>query len=112
MTLELWNSKSVSGRWLFNPAVTPGKIRASNLQSAKKFSNPQSDPHSAFTLLEKPQTSQISPPLSEGLLQEKSLVNWRPLFVNLFLWKIWIKLSHFTTLLNVWNQYRRMAESH
>jgi hypothetical protein len=109
----------------------PGKIRASNLQSAKKFPNPQSEPRSTFTPLENPQTSQISPPLSlqppsnlwqadlemapkrshekdgkgkesqppsamwtyskcsnnelinlvsEGLLQEKSLVNWRPSF--------------------------------
>jgi hypothetical protein len=39
-TLQLRNSKPVPGRWLFNPAVTPGKIRASNLQSAKKFPNP------------------------------------------------------------------------
>jgi hypothetical protein len=40
MSLQLRNSKTVFGRWLFNPAVTPGKIRASNLQSAKKFPNP------------------------------------------------------------------------
>jgi hypothetical protein len=154
MTLQLRNSKAVSGRWLFNPAVTPGKIRASNLQSAKKFPNPQSDPRFAFIPFEKPQTSQISLPLSpqrpsylwqtdlemapkrssekdgkgkesqppsgewtyskcsnnelmnlvsEGLLQVKSLVNWHPLFANLFLWKMWTKSSHFTIFLNgVW----------
>jgi hypothetical protein len=134
MTLQLQNSKPVSGRWLFNPAVTQGKIRASNLQSAKKFPNPQSDQHFAFIPFEKPQTSQISSPLcpqppsyswqtdlemapkkssekdgkgkesqppsgewtyskcsnnellnlvSEGLLQEKSLVNGRPSFHEL-----------------------------
>jgi hypothetical protein len=97
----------------------------------RNFRTPQSEPHSAFTPLKKPQSSQISPPLSpqppsnswradlemapkrsnekdrkgkesqpssrewthskcsnndpmklvsEGLLQEKSLVNWRPCF--------------------------------
>jgi hypothetical protein len=39
-TLQLQNSKPIPGRWLFNPMVTPGRIRASNLQSAKKFPNP------------------------------------------------------------------------
>jgi hypothetical protein len=63
-TLQLRNRKPVSGRSLFNPAVTLSKIRASNLQSAKKFLNPQSEPRSTFTPLENPQTSQISPVLS------------------------------------------------
>jgi hypothetical protein len=54
MTLEFRNSKTVSCHWLFNPTVTPGKIRASKLQSAKKFPNPQSNPRSTFTPLEGP----------------------------------------------------------
>jgi hypothetical protein len=39
-TLQLRNKIPVPSRWLVNPVVTPGKIRASNLQSAKKFPNP------------------------------------------------------------------------
>jgi hypothetical protein len=34
--------------------------------------------------------------ISEGLLQEKSLANWRLSFRKYFPWKMWTKLSYFT----------------
>jgi hypothetical protein len=120
---------------LFNPAVTPSKICASNRQSAKNFPNPPIKAALRLQPLREPQPSQISSPLfpqpssnswradpemapkrsnekdgkkkksqppsgewthsrcsnnnlkklvSEGLLQEKSLVNWRPSFCEPF----------------------------
>jgi hypothetical protein len=120
-----------SSRWLFNPAITPSKNCASNLQSAKNFPNPPIRAALRLHPLGEPHPSQISSPLSpqrpsnswrvdpemvpkrsekdgkkkkeaqppsgewthskcskndlnklvsEGLLQDKSLVNWHPSF--------------------------------
>jgi hypothetical protein len=80
MTLQLRNSKTVSGRWLFNPAVMPSKNCASNLQSTKSFRNPPI--RAAFHLhpLGEPQSNQISSPLSPRSPQvtcDEQIQKWR-----------------------------------
>jgi hypothetical protein len=61
---RLFNFETVKlYRWLFNPAVTPSKICASNLQSTKNFPNPPIRAALRLHPLGEPQPSQISSPL-------------------------------------------------